>query len=66
VKCAYKLLVKDKSYPELLEEINDWPGVPDDDKYKLDNQCGHFLWWCDKFFGSEKEKISNSKRSFCI
>ncbi len=66
VKCAYELLAEDKSCSELLEEINDWPGVPDDDKYKLDNKWGHFLWWCDKFFGSEKEKISNSKRSSCI
>jgi len=67
VKCAYELLVKGKPCPELLEEINSWPGAPEDDKYKLDNLWGHFLWWRDKFFGSEKrEKKLNSNRSSCI
>jgi len=66
VKCAYELLAEDKPCPALLEEINDWPGVPDDDKYRLDNQWGHFLWWRDKYFGSEKEKRSSGKRSSCI
>ncbi|NQT01087.1 MAG: DnaJ domain-containing protein [Planctomycetes bacterium] len=66
VKCAYELLAEDKPCPALLEEINDWPGVPDDDKYRLDNQWGHFLWWRDKFLGSEKEKRSSVKCSSCI
>lgn len=65
VKCAYELLAEDKSYPELLEEINDWPVVPVDDKYKLDSQWGHFLWWRDKFFGSEK-KAEIDESSSCI
>jgi len=51
VKCAYELLAKNKPCPQLLEEINSWPGVPEDDKYKLDNLWGHFLWWREKFFG---------------
>lgn len=51
VKCAYELLAQDKPCPALLEEINSWPDVPEDDKYKLDNPWGHFLWWRDKFFG---------------
>jgi preprotein translocase subunit Sec63 len=51
VKCAYELLAEDRPCPQLLEEINSWPGVPDDDKYKLDNLWGHFLWWREKFFG---------------
>ena len=50
VKCAYELLAEDKPCPALLEEINSWPGVPEDDKYKLDNLWGHFLWWREKFF----------------
>ena len=66
IKCAYELLAEDKPCPELLKEINSWPGVPEDDKYKLDNPWGHFLWWREKFFDSEKEKNSNSKRSSCI
>jgi len=65
VKCAYELLAEDKPCPELLEEINAWEGVPEDDKYKLDNPWGHFLWWRDKFFGSEKKKGQNRGRS-CI
>ncbi|MCK4627986.1 MAG: DnaJ domain-containing protein [Sedimentisphaerales bacterium] len=51
VKCAYELLAENKPCPALLEEINSWPGVPDDDKYRLDNPWGHFLWWREKFFG---------------
>jgi len=50
IKCAYELLSEDKPCPELLKEINSWPGVPEDDKYKLDNPWGHFLWWREKFF----------------
>jgi len=51
VKCAYQLLAQDKPCPQLLEQINSWQGVPDDDKYRLDNAWGHFLWWREKFFG---------------
>lgn len=50
VKCAYELLAEDKPCPELLEEINSWSGIPENDKYKLDNPWGHFLWWREKFF----------------
>ena len=66
VKCAYELLAEDKPCPALLEEINSWPGVPEDNKYRLDNPWGHFLWWREKFFDSEEEKNSNGKRSSCI
>ena len=53
VNCAYELLAEDKPCPDLLEEINAWEGVPEDSKYKLDNPWGHFLWWRERFFGSE-------------
>ncbi len=66
VKCAYELLAEDKPCPELLKEINSWPGVPEDGKYKLDNPWGHFLWWREKFFGSGKKKRANGERSSCI
>jgi hypothetical protein len=66
VNCAFALLAEDKPCPELLEEINTWEGVPEDDKYKLDNPWGHFLWWREKFFDPEKGKNSNGKRSSCI
>ena len=66
VKCAYELLAEDKPCLQLLEEINSWLGVPEDDKYKLDNLWGHFLWWREKFFGSEKEERLNGKRSSCV
>jgi len=66
VKCAYELLAEDKPCPQLLEEINTWPGVAEDGKYNLDNPWGHFLWWREKFFGSEKEKGSNDKCSSCV
>jgi hypothetical protein len=51
VKCAYELLAEDKPCKMLLEKINSWSGVPEDDEYKLDNPWGHFLWWREKFFG---------------
>ena len=51
VSCAYELLANDKPCARLLEEIKSWEGVPEDDKYKLDNPWGHFLWWREKFFG---------------
>jgi len=66
VKCAYELLAENKPCPQLLEEINAWEGVPEDGKYKLDNPWGHFLWWREKFFDSERQKNSNDKRSSCI
>jgi hypothetical protein len=66
VKCAYEMLVENKPCPQLLEEINTWDGVPEDGKYKLDNPWGHFLWWREKFFSSEKEKRSDGKRPSCI
>ena len=65
VKCAYELLAEDKPCPELLEEINSWPGVPEDDKYRLDNPWGHFLWWREKFFGLDGKNELN-KSTFCI
>lgn len=65
VKCAYELLAGDKSCTELLEEISDWQSVPDDGKYKLENQWGHFLWWRDKFFVSQG-KTKTGKSTSCI
>ena len=65
VKCAYELLAEDKPCPKLLEEINSWPGVPEDDKYKLNNPWGHFLWWREKFFDLD-EKNESDKSTFCI
>jgi hypothetical protein len=65
VKCAYELLARDKPCTELLEQISDWPSVPDDDKYNLDSQWGHFLWWRDKFFGSQKKTPTENSAS-CI
>lgn len=68
IKCAYELLAFGKPCTELLQEINRWPGVPEDGKYKLDNPWGHFLWWREKFYDSEvnKGKSYAKKRSSCI
>jgi curved DNA-binding protein CbpA len=65
VKCAYELLAKDKPCLQLLEEVNTWEGVPEDSKYNLGNLWGHFLWWREKFFGSEEKKKQN-KNTSCI
>jgi len=50
VKCAYELLAEDKPSQMVLDEIRSWAGVPEDERYQLDNLWGHFLWWRDKFF----------------
>ena len=50
VKCAYELLTEDKPSQMVLDEIRSWSGVPEDERYQLDNLWGHFLWWRDKFF----------------
>ncbi len=61
-KCAYELLAYDKHCDRILEEINSWRGVPEDQEYKLDNRWGHFLWWREKFFSSgEQEKRANGR-----
>ena len=65
IKCAYELLAENHPCPALLEEIRSWDGFPDDEKYKLDNQWGLFLWWRDKFFGSG-EKVKSHKQTSCI
>ncbi|MFC1761973.1 J domain-containing protein [Planctomycetota bacterium] len=59
INCAYELLAFDKPCPEILEGINAWPGVPEDDQYCLESSWGHFLWWCEKFYGDR----SNTKKS---
>jgi len=68
IKCAYELLAFDKPCDKILEEINSWLGVPEDGKYRIGNPWGHFLWWREKFFDSDKEKgkSNGSKRSSCI
>ena len=71
IKCAYELLAEDKSCPTLLaillEKIGSWSGVPEDSKYDISNPWGHFLWWREKFFDSEKTKENlNGKHSSCI
>ena len=65
IKCAYELLAENKPCPALLEEIRSWDCLPEDDKYKLDNPWGHFLWWREKFFISEEKKKQNRNTS-CI
>jgi hypothetical protein len=67
IKCAYELLAFDKPCEEIVEEINSWPGVPDDGKYKLANPWGHFLWWREKFFALESNKKKNrNRKNSCI
>jgi hypothetical protein len=68
IKCAYELLAFDKPCEKILEEINSWPGVPEDGKYRLENPWGHFLWWREKFFESNEknEKRKNGKAGSCI
>ena len=67
IKCAYELLAEDKPCQVLLEEIGSWPGVPEDDKYKLNNPWGHFLWWQEKFLGEPLHSRKSKRRgNSCI
>lgn len=71
IKYAYELLAFDKPCDEILEEINSWPGVPNENKYNLENRWGHFLWWREKFFDStehdsKEHKKSRTKPKSCI
>jgi len=68
IKCAYELLAFAKPCDEILKEINLWPGVPEEGRYRLDNPWGHFLWWREKYFDSDLQngKSNGSKRSSCI
>ena len=67
VRCAYELLALDKPCAEILEEINSWPGVPEDSKYRMDNPWGQFLWWREKFFDSgSNDKKQSSRGNSCI
>jgi curved DNA-binding protein CbpA len=68
IQCAYELLAFNNPCDKLLQEINTWPGVPEDAKYKLDNPWGHFLWWREKYYNSEanKGKSHAKNRPSCI
>jgi hypothetical protein len=63
VRCAYELLAHDRPCERILAEIDSWPGVPDDNKYRLDNPWGHFLWWRDKFFDSTQNNEKKRKKT---
>lgn len=65
VKCAYELLANDTPCEKLLEEVGSWTEAPEDDRYKLGNRWGHFLWWRDKFFGP-RPKGGRPRRNSCI
>ena len=65
IKCAYELLALNKPCDELLADADSWSNVPEDSEYRLDNRWGHFCWWREKFFGSEKRKGQNENTS-CI
>ena len=66
IKCAYELLAFDKPCDKILEEINSWPGVPKDGKYRIDNPWGHFLWWREKYFDWKEHKTNQNKVNSCI
>jgi len=67
LKCAYEFLVEAKPCRMLLEEINFWISVSNDNKYNLENQWGYFLWWKEKYFDlKESNQNINSNRYSCI
>ncbi len=64
-RCAYELLAHDRLCEELLEQVDKWLPVPEDNTYRLDNPWGHFLWWQEKYFGIQEKPKTNERRS-CI
>ena len=68
IKSAYELLVNNNIPSEFMEIVENNTDIFKSEKYNLDNKWGHFLWWREKFFDSDKEKGQNNgnKRSFCI
>ena len=65
IKCAYELLAFDKPGDALLAEAGSRSGVPENDTYRLDNRWGHFCWWRERFFGSDRKKAQDESSS-CI
>ncbi len=65
-KCAYEYLASGKDCGKLLEKIEFVNGDNFDEKYCTSNRWGHFLWWRDKFFKTEKYSKRNSKTNSCI
>lgn len=49
-KCTYELLANNEPCEKLLEEVESRTVTKEDDRYRLENPWGHFLWWRDKFF----------------
>ena len=50
IQSAYRLLAYGEPCDTLTEHSPDLPATPEDDKYKLNNTWGLFLWWRDRFF----------------
>lgn len=65
VRCAYELLANNEPCEKLLEEISSWTNTPENDRYRLGNPWGHFLWWRDKFF-EPQPRSGPSRRRSCI
>jgi len=65
IKCAYELLANDKPCERLLEEVGYWKEAPENDRYKLENPWGHFLWWREKFF-KPPSRQKPRRRDSCI
>jgi len=63
VNCAYELLALGKPCPGILESISAWTGIPEDEKYRLDNSWGHFLWWQEKFCSDSTNTEKNERRN---
>jgi DnaJ-like protein len=65
IKCAYELLANNTPCEKLLEEVGSWTKAPENDRYKLENRWGHFLWWRDKFF-EPQPRSGPGRRNSCI
>ncbi len=67
IKCAYDLLVSNEPCQKILEKIDSWAGVPEQEgEYNIQNPWGHFLWWKDRFFEIDIENRNDDTNPSCI
>lgn len=68
IKCAYDILVNGNVSNSQLDEIKFWDigASKSNQKYDVNNDWGHFLWWKERFFGGNQFKNRFCKRRSCI
>ena len=64
IKCAYELLAFDKPCDKIFEESSQCLDIFKGNKYNLENNWGHFLWWKERFHSSSNDELRNNKNKY--